>query len=130
MDRTRWLLTIACCAALSGLACGDSAKGSCEWVAEMACERACLCAPIGSGRGCCMVDSIGNGSRCYTGNACKSAFTRDLCEDSTKAPALFSACSEVIEQASCGVTTYNEPVLQLQPACEAILECKAGPCLD
>lgn len=125
------LLTTACLALLTPC-CGDGAgaPGSCERVAARACELACQCTPAsGSSSECCLGSGTGN-TRCYSRNMCQVAFTRDLCGDTTKEQALFSGCDQVVEQTKCGAASSGERYSIMPAACDELLECKAGPCLD
>jgi hypothetical protein len=62
---------------------------------------------------------------CSSGSACARAFGRDLCQDTTKTQALFSACA-----ADFGQTTCTDGAAKLPASCDEILECESGPCLD
>lgn len=125
--RSRFSLATAAMLLTSLLGCGSSSEDICQKLVDRVCEKANECtAPASSREDICM--GAAHGTTCYQGAACKTAFARDLCNDTTKTEALFSTCYADFSQTVCAGS--QEKYAQMPDSCTEILECNSGPCLE
>jgi len=63
------------------------------------------------------------------GLGCEVGMIRDVCGDATKTEEMFTTCSAALDDATCELDG-TEDVLVLPDACQGVLDCNSGPCLD
>jgi hypothetical protein len=116
--------------ALSLAGCGGGGgAGACEGLCNTLCRMATDCIKSSSQSDCCFKSGTELQCRNPAGRGCEVGMVRDVCGDTTKPATLFTECAAALEEAKCGVDG-SEDVLVLPAACDGLLECKSGPCLD
>jgi len=119
-----------------GAACGDgeSSAGGCEGLCNKLCRLATDCIKSTSQSDCYFKSTSAEGAtqvqgRNPAGRGCELGMIRDVCGDTTKPATLFAACEAALGEAKCEVDGSDD-VLALPAACQGLLDCKSGPCLD
>jgi hypothetical protein len=115
-------------------ACNGAAEDSCEGLCNTLCRRATDCIQNASQTEALFHAKTATGEtvthgRNPAGRGCEMGMIRDVCGDPTKPEALFETCSAALDEARC-VPDGDEQVLALPDACQGLLDCNEGPCLD
>ena len=118
----------------AGCSDGDSEVGGCEGLCNDLCRMATDCIQIAGQDECYFKVLTAEGGttvhgRNPAGRGCETGMIRDVCGDATKTDALFTACAAALDEATC-IVEENEDVLVLPDACQGLLDCNSGPCLD
>jgi hypothetical protein len=118
----------------AGCGDGNSEPGGCEGLCNTLCRMATDCIQDVSQDECLFQVETSEGGtllqgRNPAGRGCEVGMIRDVCGDTTKPAALFSACGAAVELSACAVVE-DQDVLVLPDACKGLLDCNAGPCLD
>jgi hypothetical protein len=134
MTRFSWLKGVLILLSMLAVACGEDEAGGCEGLCNRLCRMATDCIKSTSQDECYFKSTSADGStqlqgRNVAGRGCEYGMVRDVCGDTTKPVALFSACAAALGQASCAVDDSRD-VLVLPNACQGLLDCTSGPCLD
>lgn len=116
--------------------CGDSKSeaGGCEGLCNKLCRLATDCIQSPSQEECYFKVTTAEGGtllqgRNPAGRGCEIGMINDVCGDATKTADLFAACAAAVEQSTCAVEE-GEDILVLPDACQGLLDCNSGPCLD
>jgi len=133
MNRSIWSIALAVILAL-GSSCGDDSPGGCEGLCNTLCQMATDCVTSATQSDVYFKATAADGSsvvqgRNPAGRGCELGMVRDVCGDPTNPAELFAACEAALGEASCGLDGTDE-VLVLPAACQGLLDCNAGPCLD
>lgn len=133
MSRSAWVTGIAVAILTLAAGCSDG-EGGCESLCNKLCRMATDCIQSATQDNCYFVAKTADGGtvvhgRNVAGRGCEVGMVRDVCGDTTKPAELFSACEAALGEATCGVDGTDD-VLVLPDACQGLLDCNSGPCLD
>ena len=136
MSKSSWVIGMLFGILMLGAACGDGENGAgeCESLCNKLCRMATDCIQDPSQDNCYFKSTSAEGGtllqgRNLAGRGCEMGMVRDVCGDTTKSAELFSACSAALGESACA-TEDSEDVLVLPTACQGLLDCVSGPCLD
>ena len=123
------IVVIVVVAACDGGSEGGGGGTPCEQLQASLCAKLRAC-PEAPGSNECSYRE-GTSRRGITCSACEINFSRDICGDTTKTNAFFTACLAAVD---AGKTTCaaedGDTALGLPAECAGFLTCGAGPCKD
>lgn len=134
MNKSLWWAAALGAVLMLCSACSDDSPGGCEGLCNTLCQMATDCVQSSSQDDVYFKSTAADGSsqlqgRNPAGRGCELGMVRDVCGDPTKPDELFAACEAALGEATCAVDGTDE-VLVMPSACQGLLDCNAGPCLD